>query len=743
MIQRWMTMLDNDTRYLERLGTQCGAIRLEKVLRHDNVRSIYQGLNADQQFCEVHIFEESFYQAESVHSSIATYIEGLQQTAPESTQPVISYGSTSYDEPYLVFARSSGDQLSHILQHRKIVSIEECLRLGISASQTLDAMHKKGLFHGCLTPRCIWIDDDRVILSDLGIGYIASLGNKLPAGAVGVPLYMSLEQLRGEAACAESDTYALALILYECITGLPPQASATVNELALQRHASPSSLAAATDTRQPSEIEVFFRKALSKKRSERYPDAQELNEALLSVQRRRPVALEIPSRKIPHRYRILRHESAASLSEMQRIDTVALERTILTNKKRDQIVLTSFALCAAAAVALYAMTLGCLASMQQQVGAIRTSLAEPSSVGTAAGANNFAINPPVLSKGELTGSTKLDSVMKFCTGYGLRADGCIGNFRKISTLSKLEFLSVSNTNITDGDIIALSDLPLKSVDIRNCPRLTRKAFLALQKIPTLRFLHAESLELSPDDLRELNHQLVGLTLKSCHLDNRCVQLISNVKSLARLELQDNQITAASLKYLKMLPNLYYVDLQNNAGIRKKDVDELATALPNTVVRFHHSRDERELDLSGSSSNNSTFRGFGKLQLRYVGINNCRVPLGVLKELQEMPHLVVLDASGSSLHDDDLAYLNPNLRSLDLASCHISDKGVEHLSHLKNLVFINFNDCGLTPASFEVLRKLKNLRLVDFRDCSNISTEQAKAFEDSLPDTVVNLNRIRR
>ncbi|MFN8555675.1 MAG: hypothetical protein U0103_29770, partial [Candidatus Obscuribacterales bacterium] len=196
-------------------------------------------------------------------------------------------------------------------------------------------------------------------------------------------------------------------------------------------------------------------------------------------------------------------------------------------------------------------------------------------------------------------------------------------------------------------------------------------------------------------------------------------------------------------YLKMLPNLYYVDLQNNAGIRKKDVDELATALPNTVVRFHHSRDERELDLSGSSSNNSTFRGFGKLQLRYVGITNCRVPIGVLKELQEMPHLVVLDASGSSLRDEDLAYLNPNLRSLDLASCHISDKGVEHLSRLKNLVFINFNDCGLTPASFEVLRKLKNLRLVDFRDCSNISTEQAKAFEDSLPDTVVNLNRIRR
>lgn len=737
-------MLDNDTRYLERLGTQCGDLRLEKVLRHDSIRTVYLGTGEDQKFFEVHIFEESFCQADSVYSSIASYVNGLKQTAPDSTEPVISHGRTDYHEPYLVCAQSSGSQLSHILQDRKIVSIEECLRLGISASQTLDAMHKKGLVHGCLTPRCIWIDDDRVILSDLGIGYIAALANKPPLESVGVPLYMSLERLQGEPACAESDTYALALILYECITGLPLHASAAVNELALQRRENPSSLTAATDMKQPSEIEVFFRKALSRRRRERYPDAQELNEALLSVQRRQPRASQMSSRKVPHRYKILRHEAEGSLSELQRIDTVALEKTILLKKKRDQLVFSSFAFCAAFAVALYVMTLGCLASMQQQVGAIRTSLAEPAPLSTASGADNFAINPPVLSKGELTGSTKLDSVMKFCTGYGLRADGCIGNFRKISALTKLEYLSVSNTNITDSDIIALSNLPLKSVDIRNCPKLTNKAFLALQKIPTLRYLHAESLDLSPGDMGELNHELVGLTLKSCHLDDRCVQLLSNVKSLARLEMQDNQITAASLKYLKMLPNLYYVDLQGNSGIRKRDVDDLAAALPNTVVRFHHSRDDRELDLSGSSSsNNSTFRGFGKLQLRYVGISNCRVPIGVLKELQAMPHLVVMDASGSSLRDDDLAFLNPNLRSLDLASCHISDKGVQHLSRLKNLVFINFNDCGLTPESFDVLRKLKNLRLVDFRDCSNISTEQAKAFEDSLPDTVVNLNRIRR
>ncbi|MBI2810573.1 MAG: hypothetical protein HYX67_07085, partial [Candidatus Melainabacteria bacterium] len=54
-----------------------------------------------------------------------------------------------------------------------------------------------------------------------------------------------------------------------------------------------------------------------------------------------------------------------------------------------------------------------------------------------------------------------------------------------------------------------------------------------------------------------------------------------------------------------------------------------------------------------------------------------------------------------------------------------------------------NNDALTTWSFDSLRKLKSLRLLDLRDCSNIHTEEAKVFEDSLPDTAIMLNRIRR
>lgn len=108
----------------------------------------------------------------------------------------------------------------------------------------------------------------------------------------------------------------------------------------------------------------------------------------------------------------------------------------------------------------------------------------------------------------------------------------------------------------------------------------------------------------------------------------------------------------------------------------------------------------------------------------------------------MPDLLIMEASTSGLRDDDLEYLNPNLKELDLSSCQITDKGVSKLRRLKHLVSLNLNNNAMSQFAFESLRKLKSLRFLDLRDCPDIHTEQAKIFEDSLPETTVMLNRIR-
>ena len=135
-------------------------------------------------------------------------------------------------------------------------------------------------------------------------------------------------------------------------------------------------------------------------------------------------------------------------------------------------------------------------------------------------------------------------------------------------------------------------------------------------------------------------------------------------------------------------------------------------------------------------------GFGKLPFRYVGLGSCRVAGGALKELRKLPNLLILDVPNTGIRNDDLVYLNPKLKELDVSTCNIDDRGVAHLAPLKDLVTLNLHNSGITPDSFKILRNLKNLRQLDIRDCANIPLKEAKSFEDSLPDTVVMLDRIK-
>ncbi|MBI2812598.1 MAG: hypothetical protein HYX67_17470, partial [Candidatus Melainabacteria bacterium] len=525
---------------------------------------------------------------------------------------------------------------------------------------------------------------------------------------------MSPDQLEGKSPSAASDTYALALILYECITGLPPHSSATVTELALQRRKSPPSLRSATDVVQPPEVEVFFRKALSSRASNRFPDAQEINEALLSVQRRKPIPPEYNSLKIPHRYNILRHASPTNLTELQRTDAIAALSGIRSNQRRNAMVRLVFAVSAMTAIGIYLMTLACLASMHQQLGAITEAI--PDSTDTAGSSTNFVINPPTIVKDELAGETKLDSVLKFCTGYGLRADNAVGDFRKILRLDKLEFLSVTGTAITDADLESFRILPLKYLDIGNCKNVTSRGFQSVQPIRSLRYLRAEHLPLSEADFEHLNPRLLELRLKACNLNDQCVEQLAKFKNLRKLELPNNEITRQSFDALSRMPKLYLLDLQNNPKLTTADQIELCKLMPHTVIRFDFAtpsnkgalfenlklakllkkcngidlnvqgangdfsqitrfKNLEELDLSRSTARDGDLAGLGKLPLRYLGLNNCRIGSATLKKVQESPDLLILEASTSGLRDDDLDYLNPNLRELDLSSCHITDKGV--------------------------------------------------------------------
>ncbi len=98
------------------------------------------------------------------------------------------------------------------------------VRIVEQVARALHAAHKVGLVHRDVKPSNILLDDeDYAYLIDFGIARAAgSIGLSLPGRFIGSPQYMAPERFSAKEADARADVYALACVLYECLTGDTP-----------------------------------------------------------------------------------------------------------------------------------------------------------------------------------------------------------------------------------------------------------------------------------------------------------------------------------------------------------------------------------------------------------------------------------------------------------------------------------------------------------------------------------------
>jgi serine/threonine protein kinase len=142
----------------------------------------------------------------------------------------------------------------------------------------------------------IWIDlkpdnvfvasDGRIVIGDFGLASMAADGDSTTLTAsgqvVGTPLYMPLEQLRGGAATARSDQFALCVCLWEALVGTRPfRAGGTIAALVVAMRDRP-----ALPIRRRGLLAVLAR-GLDPDPAKRWPDIPALVRALDRVRARR------------------------------------------------------------------------------------------------------------------------------------------------------------------------------------------------------------------------------------------------------------------------------------------------------------------------------------------------------------------------------------------------------------------------------------------------------------------------
>jgi serine/threonine-protein kinase len=122
---------------------------------------------------------------------------------------------------FMICEYLSGGSLEDVLSSGRTLSVDDGARLGRDVGSALAYVHENGMVHGALSPSKLLLDDEgHVRVSDIAL---AGIGREYRERVTLDDVrFLSPEQAIGDPANARSDVYALALILYEAVTGITP-----------------------------------------------------------------------------------------------------------------------------------------------------------------------------------------------------------------------------------------------------------------------------------------------------------------------------------------------------------------------------------------------------------------------------------------------------------------------------------------------------------------------------------------
>jgi len=174
---------------------------------------------------------------------------------------------------YIAMACVEGSDLKTLLAEEGPLPLRRALRIVGQIGSALNAAHARGLVHRDVKPANILVGDgDRAYLSDFGVvKELSSNGTTRTGTFVGTIEYCAPEQIEGRAVDGRADVYALACVLYECLTGEPPfHRPSEIAVLNAHLHAPPPKLPG-----QPGGLEAVIANALSKSPLDRYASCAE------------------------------------------------------------------------------------------------------------------------------------------------------------------------------------------------------------------------------------------------------------------------------------------------------------------------------------------------------------------------------------------------------------------------------------------------------------------------------------
>lgn len=191
------------------------------------------------------------------------------------------YGEVE-DLQYIVMELVQGQDLKQYLRNKGPLELTEAVDLARQIGAGLHAIHEAGVVHRDLKPANVMrTDTGQLRLMDFGIAKGFGEERATTSGVVvGTAEYMSPEQAQGGRLDPRSDVYALAIVVYELLTGEVPFRANTLLATIMLHLTEPPAL---DKPLIPSAIAPVLRRGLAKKAEERYETSEAMVTALVDA----------------------------------------------------------------------------------------------------------------------------------------------------------------------------------------------------------------------------------------------------------------------------------------------------------------------------------------------------------------------------------------------------------------------------------------------------------------------------
>jgi eukaryotic-like serine/threonine-protein kinase len=204
---------------------------------------------------------------------------------------VIDVDALEDGTPYMVMEFLEGRDLSAEIAARGPLPVGEAVDYLLQACDAMAEAHQQGTVHRDLKPSNLFLAAEQrgcvVKVLDFGISKVAEEGAAASVtstfSVMGTALYMSPEQVRSaKHVDARSDVWALAVILYEMLTGRSPFVGETATAIAAAIVADAPTPLRAYRQGVPPLLDAAIMRGLEKDRDRRFPDAAAFAAAIAS-----------------------------------------------------------------------------------------------------------------------------------------------------------------------------------------------------------------------------------------------------------------------------------------------------------------------------------------------------------------------------------------------------------------------------------------------------------------------------